>query len=43
MELFDGEGAAGWVGGPPEHAALGAAQWGVQRPAASDEPPAGVG
>jgi hypothetical protein len=42
-ELLDGEGVAVGVGGPPEQAALGTAQGGVQRPAASDEPPAGVG
>jgi len=30
------------VGGPPDQAVLSAAQRGVQRPAASDEPPADV-
>ena len=43
VELLDGEGVAVGVGGPPDQAALGTAQGGVQRPAASDEPPAGVG
>jgi hypothetical protein len=41
-ELLDGEGVAVGVGGPPDQAVLSAAQWGVQRPAACDEPPADV-
>ena len=41
-ELLDGELAAAWLGGPPDDAAPRAAQWGVQRPAACDEPPADV-
>jgi hypothetical protein len=41
-ELLDGEGAAVGVGGPPDQAVLCAAQRGLQRPAACDEPPADV-
>jgi len=41
-DLLDRELAAGWVGGPPDQAVLGAAEGDVQRPAACDEPPAGV-
>jgi hypothetical protein len=42
LDLLDRELAAGWVGGPPDQAVLGAAEGGVQRPAACDKPPAGV-
>jgi hypothetical protein len=35
--------AAGHLGGPPDHAGGAAAQRGVQRPAAGDEPLGGVG
>jgi hypothetical protein len=35
--------ATGHLGGPPDHAGVAAAQRGVQRPAAGDEPLGGVG
>ena len=44
MHVLDGEGAApGDLGGPPGHAGGAAAQRGVQRPAARDEPLGGLG